>query len=111
MLKKHDPVTFQYSVAFSQIFPNTPIPGHISAPCCAQFAVPKTSILARTKTEYYVMRSWLLYTKLSNDVSGRIFEFAWHVVFGAKAFACEHAECKFSNSSSFRRVVFGGVGT
>jgi hypothetical protein len=51
------------------------------------------------------MRAWLKETKLSNEVSGRVFEFAWHFMFGAKAFSCENVECKFFCPILFSQYV------
>ena len=57
----------------------------IEAPCCAQFAVTADRVRARPKEDYVAMRQWLLDTDLSDSISGGVFEFLWHIIFGEPA--------------------------
>lgn len=61
--------------------PHTPIPAHISQPCCAQFAVSRDRLLSRPQSFYTHYRDWLLNTDLPDDTSGRIMEYTWQYIF------------------------------
>jgi len=63
----------------------TAIPHEIAAPCCAQFAVTREQILQRPLQAYRHFHDWLMRTELSDDVSGRVMEYAWHIIFGKGA--------------------------
>ena len=63
-------------------------PLEVGAPCCAQFAVSKEQVRKRPKKEYEFYREWLQNTELRDDVSGRVWEFLWHIVFGKEAVHC-----------------------
>lgn len=72
--------------AWSFIFGHTSaVPQTISAACCSQFAVSRDQILARSLQEYRRIREWLLQTPLSDDASGRVLEYLWHIIFGRDA--------------------------
>ena len=59
-----------------------------------RFATTKATILAHPKEDYEHYRQWLLETPLPDDVSGRILEYSWHMVFGKQAVHCPPAaEC------------------
>jgi hypothetical protein len=58
------------------------IPKAIGTPCCAQFAVSREQIRARPLSDYKTYHDWLMRTPLSDDTSGRIFEYLWHIIFG-----------------------------
>ena len=63
----------------------TPIPQEIGTPCCSQFAVSRKQVLARPQSDYIRYRKWLLDTPLDDDVSGRVIEYLWHIMFGKDA--------------------------
>ena len=65
-----------------------PIPNEIGVACCAQFAVSKEQVLTRPKEDYERYHKWLMETSLDDAVSGRIFEYLWHVIFGREAKHC-----------------------
>ena len=58
------------------------VPPIIGTPCCAQFAVSREQIRERLLLEYVRYHDWLMETELSDDVSGRVFEYLWHIIFG-----------------------------
>lgn len=58
------------------------VPSIIGTPCCAQFAVSRDQIRNRPLLEYVRYHDWLVKTELSDDVSGRVFEYLWHIIFG-----------------------------
>ena len=64
------------------------MPETLSSPCCGQFAASKTAILVYPLSQYQTWRDWLLHTKLEDSVSGRIWEYTWHYIFGGKADLC-----------------------
>lgn len=67
-----------YKHAFEYLFPGMPVPEEVGASCCAQFAVTAEKIRERPKKDYERYRRWLLETKLTDDLSGRIMEYSWH---------------------------------
>jgi hypothetical protein len=71
-----------FPTAWGELFNNTVIPERIGVACCAQFAVSRNQILQRPLDHYIWFHSWLMKTKLSDDVSGRVFEYIWHMIFG-----------------------------
>lgn len=64
---------------------NVTWPGQVGQACCAQFAVSREQVLKRPLGEYVGFRQWVLDTELSDEGSGRVMEFLWHVVFGMEA--------------------------
>jgi hypothetical protein len=64
------------------LFGSRVIPDTIATPCCAQFAVSRRQIQMRPLSEYKAYHDWLMKTTLGDDVSGRIFEYLWHIIFG-----------------------------
>ncbi|KAJ5088997.1 Lipase class 3 [Penicillium argentinense] len=79
---------------FMQLFPGVPVPDEVGASCCAQFGVSREKVLERPKSDYVRFREWLAATDLTDDLSGRIMEYSWHMIFGEKAVYCPTAkEC------------------
>ena len=58
------------------------VPSFVASPCCAQFIVSKGTVLAQPLKFYTNLRNWLEDTEYENSISGRAFEFAWHIIFG-----------------------------
>ena len=52
--------------------------------CCAQFIVKKEIVLKHKPNTYLQLRNWLLETDADNYVSGRVFEYFWHILFTGK---------------------------
>lgn len=67
-----------YKSAFEQMFPDEAVPEKVGAPCCSQFGVSKDAIRSRSRVDYVRYRQWLLDTPASDDLSGRVLEYAWH---------------------------------
>ncbi|KAF2757811.1 hypothetical protein EJ05DRAFT_477026 [Pseudovirgaria hyperparasitica] len=83
-----------YKKAFEDLFPQKPVPAAIGVSCCAQFAATKEKILENPKREYQRYRQWILDTDHADDISGRIFEYSWHIIFGKDPVHCPKAsEC------------------
>lgn len=81
----HRVVEHAMADAWLQLFNNTNVPERIGTPCCAQFAVSREQVLKRPLEDYQRYMDWLVHTPLSDEVSGRVFEYLWHVFFGRDA--------------------------
>ncbi|KAI1332457.1 hypothetical protein F5Y16DRAFT_420518 [Xylariaceae sp. FL0255] len=83
-----------YRKAFEDLFPDLSVPDIVAVSCCSQFAVSRETIQRRPKNEYMFFRRWLLDTPLADDLTGRVFEFSWHIIFGKEPVHCPSAsEC------------------
>jgi len=74
--------------SWAELFPLDPVPSVLAQPCCAQFAVSRERIHATSKQRYVQIRDWILRTKLSDYLSGRVFEYAWQFIFTASPLHC-----------------------
>lgn len=74
-----------------------PLPDTIGAACCAQFAVSKQQIRRRPLVDYQRYLQWVLDTEHPDDVSGRIMEYLWHVIFGRDAVYCPELKTCYCN--------------
>lgn len=81
-----------YPRAFRELFPNATLPHIIGVPCCAQFALTRNTIRARPRRDYQRFRQWLLDTELEDYISGRVFEYSWHIIFGKPPVHCPNAQ-------------------
>lgn len=72
-----------YGKGFKALFPDTPLPERVGAPCCSQFAVTKASVRMRSLEDYERYRRWLWETDMESMISGRIMEYVWHSMFSA----------------------------
>ncbi|EEQ90995.1 uncharacterized protein BDCG_06115 [Blastomyces dermatitidis ER-3] len=71
------------------LFPGaTSLPGEVAVGCCAQFGVTARAIRENPLQRYEELRQWLLDTQLSDQISGRVMEYMWHVLFGQPARHC-----------------------
>ena len=91
--------------SWMELFPNTPVPKVLSQPCCAQFAVSRDRIRSLPRAKYESYRNWLLETNLSDNLSGRVWEYLWHYIFTGQNVHCpkEHV----CNCDGFG-MCFGG---
>lgn len=71
-----------FADAWKVFFGNDNVPEVIGAPCCAQFAVSREQVRKRSLRDYLRFRQWLYETELSDEISGRVFEYMWHIIFG-----------------------------
>jgi len=83
--------------AFKELFPQSPVPEEIGASCCAQFGVSRATVLKRPKSDYEHFRRWLVETELTDDVSGRVLEYSWHIIFGQDPVYCPDASACYCN--------------
>lgn len=77
--------------AWVDMFPNDPVPHAIGAPCCAQFAVARHRIEQIPKADFERYRNWLIHTKETDWISGRVFEYLWQKIFANQAKLCPDA--------------------
>lgn len=68
--------------AWLDLFGSTDVPGVLATPCCAQFAVSSAQVRKRPLDAYIRYYKWLMETPLEDFISGRVFEYLWHVLFG-----------------------------
>ncbi|EGX53939.1 hypothetical protein AOL_s00004g598 [Orbilia oligospora ATCC 24927] len=87
-----------YAEAFRQLFPNMTIPDVVGTTCGGQFALAKWKILERPLEDYVRYRQWLMDTPLPDAISGRIFEYSWHIMFGKSYVNCPSAKECFCNT-------------
>lgn len=80
-----------YAQAFRELFPADEVPVEVGIPCGGQFAVTAKRVRQRPLCEYQRYRDWLLATKLPDSISGRVFEYSWHMIFGMSAVTCPTA--------------------
>ncbi|RVD86642.1 uncharacterized protein DFL_004907 [Arthrobotrys flagrans] len=86
-----------YAEAFRQLFPNMTIPDVVGAACGGQFALTKWKVLERPLEDYVRYRQWLMDTPLPDAISGRVFEYSWHIMFGKPYVNCPPAKECFCN--------------
>ncbi|KAI9744425.1 MAG: hypothetical protein M1818_001954 [Claussenomyces sp. TS43310] len=95
---KSKPTQNAYPQAFQELFPGEPVPPAVGVACCAQFAVTREKIRERSLGEYQRYRGWLLDTPLEDNVSGRVLEYAWHIIFGKPHVHCSNAKDCYCNT-------------
>lgn len=87
-----------YPQAFQELFPGEPVPSVVGVACCAQFAVTRAKIRERPLADYQRYRQWLLDTPLDDQVSGRVLEYSWHMIFGKSPVHCPTAQECYCNT-------------
>ena len=91
--------------SWGEIFPDDPIPDVLAQPCCAQFAVSRDRILSIPKARFVFYRDWVLRTELSDYISGRVWEYLWHVVFTGENVMCPSEHICYCDGYG---ICFGG---
>jgi Protein of unknown function (DUF3431) len=82
-------VEHEFPDAWKYIFgKESPVPPRVGVPCCSQFAISRNQVLRRSLDEYKRYREWILQTNLGNDISGRVMEYLWHIIFGKEPVFC-----------------------
>jgi hypothetical protein len=71
-----------FAEAWEQLFNNTDVPEVVGVACCSQFAVARWQVLKRPLGDYQRYHKWLMETELTDEVSGRVMEYMWHIIFG-----------------------------
>lgn len=69
-------------MAWEALFNNSNVPEVIAAPCCSQFAVSRDQVRMHDLSAYQRFQSWVLDSVLDDDVTGRVMEYMWHIIFG-----------------------------
>lgn len=83
--KMEEPLMAQ---VWAELFPGVAIPDVIAQPCCAQFALSRERILSIPFERLVFYRAWLLRTRILDEISGRILEYLWQVMFAGQAVLC-----------------------
>lgn len=81
-----------YRKAFQELFPDLTMPSVIGTSCCAQFAVHRDRVWKRPREDYVRYREWLINTELSDELSRRVMEYSWHLMFGKFGVFCPKVE-------------------
>ncbi|KAH8704088.1 hypothetical protein BGW36DRAFT_288548 [Talaromyces proteolyticus] len=76
---------------FEELLPGHPVPTEVGVSCCSQFAATREAIQQRPKDDYIRFREWLLNTPFQDGLSGRFFEYSWHIIFGKDPVYCPSA--------------------
>ncbi|KAF2822030.1 hypothetical protein CC86DRAFT_94696 [Ophiobolus disseminans] len=80
-----------YKKAFQHLFPEKTVPETVGVSCCAQFAATREKIRERKREEYVRYREWIVDTELEDNISGRVLEYSWHMIFGKPPVHCPSA--------------------
>ncbi|KAI5270548.1 hypothetical protein E4T47_06066 [Aureobasidium subglaciale] len=72
--------------------PREQVPRHIGNVCCAQFAVTRTRIQTRPKSDYERMLKWADQSREVDFGVGWVFEKLWDIIFGMDAINCPNYE-------------------
>ncbi|KAK6533302.1 hypothetical protein TWF694_002255 [Orbilia ellipsospora] len=86
-----------YAEAFVVLFPNMTVPSVVGSPCGGQFALTRDKVHERPLSDYRRYRDWLMETELTDNISGRILEYSWHIIFGKEYVNCPPAQECFCN--------------
>ncbi|KAI1333417.1 hypothetical protein F5Y16DRAFT_415106 [Xylariaceae sp. FL0255] len=81
-----------YKRAFEELLPELPVPEVVAVGCCAQFGVTAETIRQRPREDYIRFHEWLLSTSLDDSLSGGVFEYSWHIIFGRSPVHCPSAQ-------------------
>jgi len=74
---------------YRALFPGVKkMPAVFAGPCCAQFAVAREAVLRHGVNEYMRWRNWLMDAKLTDRLSGRVWEYLWQYIFAGKEVLC-----------------------
>lgn len=68
--------------AWRYMFQTDDVPRIVGVACCGQFAVSKTQVHSRPKSDYERYLKWLRETPLDDEASGRVLEYMWHIIYG-----------------------------
>ncbi|XHF99427.1 hypothetical protein AWENTII_002929 [Aspergillus wentii] len=95
-----------FKTGFMELFPGADVPEEVGVSCCAQFGVTRDKVLERSKKDYEHFREWLSETSLPDDLSGRIMEYSWHMIFGKEPVHCPKAERWIMRKPLFASTIF-----
>ncbi|KAH9884855.1 hypothetical protein F4778DRAFT_522544 [Xylariomycetidae sp. FL2044] len=88
---------YVYKEAYRGLMPGREVPDLVGASCCGQFAVSRAAIRRNPKDRYVRWRNWLVETEYEDDVSGKVFEYLWHIMFGQHAVFCPSPSACYCN--------------
>ncbi|KAF2144503.1 uncharacterized protein K452DRAFT_295938 [Aplosporella prunicola CBS 121167] len=91
--------------AWKQLFPLEDVPEALAQPCCAQFAVSRERIQMLPWEQYIHFRKWVQYTRLPNNVSGRVWEYIYQYIWAGRPEFCPKENVCYCDGYG---VCFGG---
>jgi hypothetical protein len=92
--------------AWKELFPGAgEVPDVLAQPCCSQFALSRERVLALPRERYVQLRQWLMTTRLSDSISGRVFEYLWQYIFTGENVYCPVEHICYCDGFG---VCFGG---
>ncbi|OIW29544.1 hypothetical protein CONLIGDRAFT_643637 [Coniochaeta ligniaria NRRL 30616] len=95
-----------FASAWGELFPpDVAVPEVLSQACCAQFAVSRERVLGHPVSVYVGWRDWLLGTELGDQISGRVMEYLYQVLWTGGAVVCP---AEWSCYCEGYGVCFGG---
>ncbi|KAI1765162.1 hypothetical protein GGR53DRAFT_519820 [Hypoxylon sp. FL1150] len=65
------------------------VPEILGGPCCSQFAATRDAIRRHPKSQYQKNMDWLVHTRWTDYISGRVWEHMWTWLFKGEAVDCE----------------------
>ena len=78
----HRALEHAFADAWRYMFQNDDVPKVVGVACCGQFAISKTQVHSRPQSDYERFLKWLRETPLKDEVSGRVLEYMWHIIYG-----------------------------
>ncbi|KAJ1326453.1 DUF3431 domain-containing protein [Microdochium nivale] len=97
-----------YKQAFEELLPELRVPELVAVSCCSQFAVSRETLQSRPRSDYERYREWLMATSYTDDLSGRVFEFSWHIIFGKEPVFCPSANDCYCNVFGLCNITCSG---
>jgi len=73
---------------WDSLHPGKPLPDVLSHPCCSQIAASRARLQSIPLSEWKRYQHWLSETDLSDEVSGRIWEYTWQYILTGLAELC-----------------------
>ena len=107
--RKDQPTRAALKKAFQELFPDELVPTALGTACCAQFAVSREKIRERPVEDYKRYRQWLIDTPHEDAISGRVFEYSWHIIFGKRHTHCPNAKECYCNLFGLCNLECGTV--
>lgn len=95
-----------FAKAWMELLPGHAAPDTVAQPCCAQFAVSRERIHALPRAQYIHFRDWLLHVDLSDELSGKVFEYLWQYIWTGQAVVCPAENVCYCDGYG---ICFGGA--
>ncbi|KAI9729115.1 MAG: hypothetical protein M1828_000200 [Chrysothrix sp. TS-e1954] len=100
-----------YARSLRELEPNITVPSAIGVPCGSQFGLDRSTIRSRPKSDYVRYRKWLYAADLDDEISGRVLEYAWHIIVGKDGVHCPTASTCFCGLYGLCDLACSDVGS